>query len=232
MTNWLLYALRLLSPSVFFLAILVPPSGQAQVGVLDSRIFCVPMEVHEGAPVEKPCLNELKKAAKRDGSVLTLKLDDGKTKTIRDSKGCNDPAQEASCISYRLVGYIGDKLFIVAVEPYECGSILLINRRTGKETVLLGWPILSPNKKRLIVTASSVAGECNPAYAVAIFSLANDLPQLEWHSAPPAEIGDYEYDGWDGDNRVLLRTETDGNYRTAHLALTAEGWKLTDQRGN
>jgi hypothetical protein len=233
MTKWLPHSLRLLSLVLIFLVTLVPPSGLAQVGVLDSRTFCVPMEVHGGAPIEEPCLNELKEVVKRDGHVLTLKLENGKTKIIRDSRECNSPDQEALCVSYRLVGYIGDKQFIVAVQPYECGSVLLVNRRTGKETVLLGWPILSPNKQRLVVTSSSVAGECNPAYAVAIFSLVNDLPQLEWQSGPPGDIGDYEYDGWDGDNRVLLRTETDGKYRTTHhLTLTAQGWKLTDQRGN
>ena len=232
MTKWLAYPLRLLSLVVILLVMLVPASGLAQVGVLDSRTFCAPMEVHGGAPVEGPCLNELKEVAKRDGHVLTLKLDNGKTKIIRDSKECNNPDQEALCVSYRLVGYIGDKQFVVAVQPYECGSVLLVSRRTGKETVLLGWPILSPNKKRLVVTSSSVAGECNPAYAIAVFSLVNDLPQLEWQSRPPADIGDYEYDGWDGDNRVLLRADTDGASRTAHLTLTAQGWQLTDQRGN
>jgi hypothetical protein len=116
---------------------LVPPSGLAQVGVLDSRTFCAPMEVHGGAPVEEPCLNELKEVAKREGSVLTLKLGNGKTKIISDSKECDDPNQEGLCISYRLVGYVGDKQFIVAVVPYECGSVLLVNRRSGKETALL-----------------------------------------------------------------------------------------------
>jgi hypothetical protein len=98
--------------------------------------------------------------------------------------------------------------------------------------VLLGFPILSPNKKRFIVTASSAEGECDPAYALAAFSLVNNVPQLEWQSPPPANIGDYEYDGWDGDNRVLLRVYTDGKYRTADLTLTAQGWKFADQRGD
>jgi len=159
MTKRVLYFSRSLLPVVIFLATLLPSGGSAQVGVLDSRTFCVPMEVHSGAPVEAPCLDELKQVVKRSGHVLTLKLGNGSNKIIRDSKECTHPDQEASCVSYRLVGYIGDKLFIVAVQPYECGSVLLVNRQNGKETKLLGWPILSPNKTRFVVTASSVGGE-------------------------------------------------------------------------
>jgi hypothetical protein len=232
MMNWLLCALRLLAAVVVFLVMLVPPSGLAQVGVLDSRTFCGPMEVHGGEPVEEPCLNELKEVAKREGSVLTLKLGNGKTKIISDSKECDDPNQEGLCVSYLLVGYVGDKQFIVAVVPYECGSVLLVNRRSGKETALLGWPILSPNKKRLVVTSSSLAGECNPAYAVAVFSLVDDSVRLEWRSAPPGDEEDYYYDGWDGDDHVRLRVDDNGKQESAYLKLTAQGWQLRGQAEN
>lgn len=236
MTKRVLYFSRSLLPVVIFLVTLLPSSGAAQVGVLDSRTFCVPMEVRSGAPVEAPCLEELKQVVKRSGHVLTLRLGNGSNKIIRDSKECAHPDQEASCVSYRLVGYIGDKLFIVAVQPYECSSVLLVNRQNGKETKLLGWPILSPNKKRFVVTASSVGGECNPAYAVAVFSLANDIPQLEWQSGPTADVDDYGYDGWDGNDRVLLsETFLDGRDRgdrSAELTLTAQGWQLTERRTN
>jgi len=228
MIKWLFNTLRLVSPVVVFLAVLAPSNGFTQVGVVDPQTLCVPMEMHSGAPDEEPCLNELKGVAKRDGHVLTLKLGNGKTRIIHDSKECDDPDHEDLCVSYRLVGYIGDKQFVVAVQPYECGFVWLVDRRTGREIELLGWPILSPNKKRFVVTASSVAGECDPAYAVAVFSLVKDVPQLEWKSAPPADIGDHDYDGWDGNNRVLLRVDVDGKHRSAHLTLTAQGWQLTD----
>jgi hypothetical protein len=122
----------------------------------------------------------LREVAKRDGSVLTLKLGNGKAKVISDSKECNDPNQEDMCITRRLVGYIEDRQFIVRVAPYECASLLLINRRTGEETTIGGWPSLSPNKKRFVVTSSAVSGECNPPYGIAIFSLNDEQPRLEW----------------------------------------------------
>jgi hypothetical protein len=60
MTKRVLHFSRSLLQVVVFLVTLLPSSGSAQVGVLDSRTFCVPMEVHSGTPVEAPCLNELK----------------------------------------------------------------------------------------------------------------------------------------------------------------------------
>jgi hypothetical protein len=226
------YMLNFLFPAAAtFLVMLTPQPGLAQIGILDTRTLCIPLEVHQGTPDEKPCLEELKEVAKRDGGVLTLKLGDGKTKVISDSKECNDPAQEDACVSHRLVGYIGDQQFMVHVAPYECGSVLLVNRRTGEETMLGGWPSLSPSKKRLVVTASSVAGECSPAYAVAVFSLTSDSPRLEWQSAPPPDLEDYDYDGWDGDDRVRLRVNDNGKHTSADLKLTAQGWQLTRSSG-
>ena len=200
----------LFSAGVSLLALLAPQPALAQV--LDTRTLCVPLEVHGGTPDEKPCLNQLREVARRDGGVLTLKLRNGKTKIIRDSKECNDPAQEASCVAYRLVGYIGDRQFMVRVRPYECGSYL------------------SPSRKRFLVTASSISGECSPAYALAVFSLANDSPRLEWQSGPP-DWEDYDYDGWDGDDRVRLRIDDNENPRSADLRLTAQGWQLTQPSG-
>jgi hypothetical protein len=215
---------------IAFLVMLGSQPALAQIGVIDTRTLCIPVEVHEGTPDERPCLNELKEVAKRDGGILTLKLGNGKTKVISDSK-CSDADPEASCVSYRLVGYIGDRQFMVNVQPYECGSVLLVDRRTGEETRLGGWPNLSPSKRRFLVTASSIAGECSPAYAIAVFSLAGDSPRLEWQSEPPSDLEDYDYDGWDGDDLVQLRHKDNGKQNSVDLKLTAQGWQLTRPSG-
>jgi hypothetical protein len=195
--------------NLFFLAapivVLPPQPGLAQPGMLDVRTFCSPLEIHEGQPDEKACLTQFADVAKRDTRVLTLKLKNGKTKVISDTKECDDPAQEGACVKYRLEGYIGDRQFIVSVTPYECPYVLLVNRRTGEETTLGGWPELSPNRKRFVVTASFVAGECNPHYSIAIFSLGSDPPRLEWHFTADSDYEDYASDGWDGENRVRMR---------------------------
>lgn len=209
--------------------VLTPRLGLAQSGILDVRTLCSPLEVHEGSPEETPCLNELREVAKRDGGVLTLKLKNGKTKVVSDA--CEDPNLEGSCVTHRLVGRIGDRQFIVHVRPYECGYVLLVNRRTGEETKLDGWPDLSPNKKRFVVTASSGAGECSPKYAVAIFSLASDPPRLEWQFTPPEDDEDYDVDGWDGESRVRLRVYAKGKQIETDLKRNAQGWQIKRPNG-
>jgi hypothetical protein len=208
------------------LLMLAPRPTLAQLGIPDVRTLCSPLEVHEGTADEKPCLKELAGVAKRDGGVLTLKLSNGKTKVISDAKECENPDKEGSCVTYRLVGYIGDRQFIVQVQPYECPYVLLVNRRTGQATMLDGLPHLSPNKKRFVVTASSVDGECSPEYTVAIFSLTSDPPRLEWRFAAPDDYEDYDTDGWDGENRVRLRRRANGKWTATDLKLTAQGWLL------
>jgi len=170
--------------------------------------------------------------AKRNGGVLTLKLNNGKTKVISDAKECDDPNKEGSCVTYRLVGHIGDRQFIVQVQPYECGYVLLVNRRTGEEMMLGSLPYQSPNKKRFVVTGSFAAGECNAEYNVAIFSLAIDPPRLEWRFTAPDDYEDYLIEGWDGENRVLLQGYTkDGKRKATDLKLTAQGWQLKRSNG-
>ncbi|HKD24887.1 MAG TPA: hypothetical protein VKC66_03070 [Xanthobacteraceae bacterium] len=221
---------------VAILLTLAPPPGAAQ----DVRTLCVPLEIREGFPEEKPCLNPavLGTVAKRDGRVLTLKLANEKTKVVSDANPCEDPdpTKEGECVTHRLVGYIGDRQFIVHVGPYECPFVLLVNRRTGEEMTLEDWPNLSPNKKRFVVVASTADGECSPKYAVAIFSLASDPPRLEWQFTPDNANEDYRFDGWDGDNRVRLRASVGSvvgkqKQMATDLKLTAQGWQIKRPNG-
>jgi hypothetical protein len=223
------YVLKFLCLAVTVLLLMLAPwPGLAQASV---RTLCMPLEIHGGSPDEQACLNQFADVAKRDGGDLTLKLKNGKTKVISDAKDCKDPDKEDACVTYRLKGYIGDRQFIVQVLPYECPFVLLVNRRTGAETTLGGWPELSPNKKRFVVTASFAAGECSPDYGIAIFSLASDPPRLEWHFTPKSDAEDYMVDGWDGENRVLLRTYVDRKQAATDLKLTAQGWQLRQPNG-
>jgi hypothetical protein len=208
-----------------------PRPGLAESDLPDVRTLCQPLEIHQGMPDEQACLKELAGVAKRDGGVLTLKLSNGKTKTISDAKECEDTTREAACVTYRLVGRIGERQLIVLVLPYECPYLLLVSRRTGEETILGGWPYLSPNKKHFVVTDPRDAGNCGPEYAVAIFSLASDPPRLEWRFMPEG-FEQYDVDAWNGENRVQL-SAFDANGKTAatDLKLTAQGWQLKRPNG-
>ena len=210
---------------------LMPRPGLAELALPDGRTLCQPLEIHEGVPSERACLKELAGVARRDGGVLTLKLTNGKTKTISDARECEDTDREAACVTYRLVGRIGEGQVIVLVLPYECPYTLLVNRRTGEETKLGGWPYLSPNKTRFVVTDPRDVGNCDPDYAVAIFSLANDRPRLEWRYTPEG-FEYYSVDAWNGENRVQLSAVgADAKQVATDLKLTTQGWQLKRPNG-
>jgi hypothetical protein len=218
--------LQLLSVAVLFV-MLVPQPGMPQSPLPDVQTLCQPLEIHKGAPDEQACLKELAGAVRRDGAVLTLGLNNGKTKIMSDTKECGaDTEREADCVMYRLMGHIGDRQFIVLVEPYECAYVLLVSRRTGEETPIGGWPHLSPNKKRFVVADTRDAGNCAPDYAVAIFSLARDPPRLEGQFKPEG-FGPYDVDAWNGESRVQLSVvDAEGKRAITDLTLTAQGWQL------
>jgi hypothetical protein len=218
------------------LPMFVPRPSVAQ----DVRTLCQPLEIHNGTPQEEPCLKfgSLVSVAKRDGGVLTLKLNNGKTRIIRDSKECEDPTKpesEGRCVGHALVGYIDDRQFLVHVQPWECGYPLLVSRRTGEEMKLENWPNLSPSKKRFVVVTPFE--ECVVHDTIAIFSLESDPPRLEWRFTPdddPHE--DYHFDGWDSENRVRLRAiveSAEGKRKemATDLKLTAQGWQIKRSSG-
>jgi hypothetical protein len=213
----------------------VPRPGAAQ----DVRTLCFPLETHNGTPQEEPCLKfgSLDSVAKRDGGVLTLKLNNGTTKIISDSKECENPADpdnEGRCVTHALVGYIGERWFLVHVQPWECGHPLLVSRRSGEEMELENWPNLSPSKKRFAVVTPFE--ECVVHNTIAIFSLDSGPPRLEWRFTPDDPHEDYHFDTWDGDNRVRLRatvTSVEGKLKemATDLKLTAQGWQIKRPNG-
>jgi hypothetical protein len=217
------------------LLMLTPRPGLAEmdlpdVQLPDVRTLCQPLEIHKGMPNEEACLKEFASVARRDGGVLTLRLSNGRTKIISDAKECEDTDREAACVRYRLVGRIGERQLIVLVDPYECPYILLVNRRTGEETTLGGWPYLSPNRKRFVVADPRDAGNCRPDYAVAVFSLVNDRPRLEWRFTPEG-VEYYGVDAWNGENRVQLWANANGKQVATDLKLTVQGWQLKRPNG-
>jgi hypothetical protein len=214
----------------------VPRPGAAQ----DVRTLCRPLEIRNGTPQEEPCLkfgSLLDSVAKRDGGALTLKLNNGKTKVISDSKECEDPTKpeyEGGCVTHALVGYVGDRQFLLHVQPWECRHPLLVSRRSGEEMELENWPNLSPSKKRFVVVTRFE--ECIVHDAIAIFSLGSDLPRLEWRFTPDNANEEYEFDEWDGDNRVRLRASVGSvvgkqKQMATDLKLTAQGWQIKRPNG-
>ncbi|MGJ5131413.1 hypothetical protein [Bradyrhizobium oligotrophicum] len=209
---------------------LTPRPASAGAGFFDLRTLCQPLEIHSGAPEESACLKELSGTVWRDGRKLTLGLANGKTKVITDAKECEPEGPEAACISYRLVGRIGDRHYILLVTPYECPYVMLVNRRSGAETNIGSGPFLSPNGKRFVTIDPRDDGNCGIDYRIGMFSYG-DSPKLEW-SYKPEGLEQYEIDTWIGDNRARLQASDDTRKEApTDLTRTALGWQLKRPNG-
>ncbi|WP_284420148.1 MULTISPECIES: hypothetical protein [unclassified Bradyrhizobium] len=209
---------------------LAPRPASAGAGFYDLRTLCQPLEIHGGSPEESACLKEMTGAVRRDGRKLTLGLANGKTKVITDAKECEPEGPEADCISYRLIGRLGDWHYMLLVRPYECPYVMLVNRRTGAETPIGSGPFLSPNGKRFVTIDPRDDGNCGIDYRIGMFAYG-DTPKLEW-SYKPEGLEQYQVDTWIGDTRVRLQAsgETDKEAPT-DLTRTAQGWQLKRPNG-
>jgi hypothetical protein len=210
------------------LLVLAPRLVLAQTGFPDVRTLCRPVSIQGDKPVEMPCLQQLRDVTERAEGVLTLRLDNGKTKVFKsNTEACQQGPD--GCVEYRLVGYIeSDRQFVLQVLHYESGFVLMVSRRNGDVTKLEDWPHLSPNNKRFVVVAASDAGEIDNA--IAIFSAVTDPPRLLWKFPTPHEYEQYAFDGWDGEGRILLRVITMNDVAT-DLKLTSQGWQLRRPNG-
>ncbi|MGJ4929010.1 hypothetical protein ACQR1I_05075 [Bradyrhizobium sp. HKCCYLS2038] len=212
------------------LAVLKPGAASAGAGFFDLRTLCQPLEIHDGVPQESARVAEMPATILRQGRKLTLSLAGGKTKVITDDKACEPEGPEASCISYRLVGHIGDRHYIVLVSPYECPYVMLINRRTGAELNIGSGPFLSPNGKRFIAIDPRDDGNCGIDYRIGLFSYG-DNPKLEW-SYKPDGLEQYQVDTWIGDGRVRLQASGGSNKEApTDLTRVAQGWQLRRPNG-
>jgi hypothetical protein len=211
-----------------FLVMLVPRSAQAQTGFPDARTLCYPADVQRNKPTETSCFRQFHDVAERNDDVLTLKLDNGKTKVFKSNTAACENGPD-DCVEYRLVGYIAsDRQFIVQALYYESGFVNLVSRRNGEVTELEDWPHPSPNNKRFVVIAASEAWEIENA--VAIFSATTDPPKLLWKYPTPKEYELYAFDVWDGEGRILVRVINKDDM-TTDLKLTPQGWQLKRPNG-
>jgi hypothetical protein len=94
--------------------------------------------------------------ASRDGPILRLKLQDGRTLKITD---CND---QAACEAERFrvhrlaAWWPTQRLYVVNVGLYEDGMAYLISERDGRTTRVTAVPVLSPSGRRAVALTSNL----------------------------------------------------------------------------
>jgi hypothetical protein len=135
------------------------------------------------------------------------------------------------CVHYFLVDFQpGEEMFILRQDFYEGGQALLIDRRTGKQTVLDALPYVSPNGTRYFVFDDDF--ENSTEWPMQIWRRTSTGVTLEWQSPPVLGLVADRGSNWTSDSKIKLRLhfldpEHDG---TADVVLTPSGWSLTIQK--
>jgi hypothetical protein len=170
-------------------------SGAAAASCIGSDADVADLEAREAG-----CLRELGKRASRTGNVLSLKLDNGTTKTFRsDPEACkNDRADK--CVNYRLVGFhpLAGR-YLVYVTGYENFECRLVSARTGRATTFLNIPHFAPDDSTFFVTGY----DGNYDNWIGIGSVASDPPALVWEMGPT--MASWEFLRWITNDQVALR---------------------------
>ena len=182
---------------------------------------------------EADCLLRLKGIARREGDVLRIKLQNGKTKIYKsDRKACDSTTNVDGCIVHEFaIYYPAVNAFAVDIGFYEGGQAEVGSTRTGQVVTLDTLPEFSPSGRWFVSVSNTEMGD--RAYDVGIWSTAPDVPKQELrYRTPSGEPYEYwEFQGWDGDDRVLLSVSVNlGNgamrdFETDAVR-TEQGWKL------
>ncbi len=179
----------------------------------------------QAAKTEAALMNEVKGKAARQGKTLTLNYADGKSRSFLDQTACTG---FEDCIHYYLKAYYPRHgYFLLDVYRYEGGLYLLVRERDGKEEVIRGEPILSPDGAAF-VSACFNDIDCN---ALEVYRFTERGIWREFAHAPE-DYSVYKVRQWDGDNKVLLERVTYEGKKEIHddaQLLFSEGrWTLQE----
>jgi hypothetical protein len=177
------------------------------------------------------CLERFKGLATREGDVLRLNLENGKTKDYAD---VNDGCDPFKCAAYHLAAlYPSLQSFLVEKIIPECAEYELMNRRSGNILKLSTAPELSPDGKYLVSIDQDEL--CERAYDLAIWSTRADPPVLELkHKSKAGRYEYWEIAGWAGDDRIKLkvwvneadRKPPESYDQDVEAVRSGKGWKL------
>jgi hypothetical protein len=97
----------------------------------------------------------------------------------------------------------GHGFFLINVAYYESQQWLLLNQRDGKEQSIVAPPGYSPGRKWLAsVYATEGPDDGNNGIDIIPTSVGTADPAFRYR---PEEYEMWEYVGWDGDDRLLLK---------------------------
>ena len=178
---------------------------------------------------EAPLIAVSAAKARREGAELSLVLQDGRQLTLSDDLACGQlPCPPQVSRAFDFAGESKDGRFLVVERHWnEATDGLLVDRRSGGVTALLGLPSFSPDGSRAVATVTDL--EWSAPRRLEVWSLVGPVPELEF-SLPAAEGDDtvYEADSWTDSNHLRLRRGPWGGEQRspAMLVHDAAGWRL------
>jgi len=108
-------------------------------------------------------LRKFGKLASRKGDLLTLRLENGGSKTYRDDAKACDSDDAQKCAYYRFAAYHPKaQVYSIWIQYYEGSGFELLSARTGNVLRLSGTPYFSADGSRFIVIDNAVSKEGDP----------------------------------------------------------------------
>ncbi|MBN1906072.1 MAG: hypothetical protein JW927_13350 [Deltaproteobacteria bacterium] len=129
-------------------------------------------------------LGEVTKIEEIPPLYLTLKLINGDTVKLQ-----NEPYANDSYRIYELLSYNKDiGFYVVKQYLYEGYYTFLVSDIDGKKYQILDEPIISPDKKQLLVLSSDLYAQYNDS-GVEIYSIENNVPVIKYKKMGNNESG-------------------------------------------
>jgi len=132
-----------------WLTLVLPGHVAAQAGSNAAPATCgVNIENQKADALEATCLRKFGKLASREGDLLTLRLENGGSKTYRDDAKACDSDDAQKCAYYRFAAYHPKaQVYSIWIQYYEGSGFELLSARTGNVLRLSGTPYFSRRVK-------------------------------------------------------------------------------------
>jgi hypothetical protein len=213
----------------FVAGVLLAGPASAQTTGKAVAVSCVGSDpdVEDVQARELICLRELGDRVSRQGNVLSIKLDDGRTRVFRSNpKACeNDDA--GHCEKYYLVGFHPSSgRYLVYGTYYENSDGKMVSARTGKTTSFRDVPHFAPDGQTFFVTGVDGAYD----NWIGIGSMTSDPPALQWEKRAELYVF-WNFVRWVDNNRIKLSTHKRAETCSkepcdAVLRRATDGWTL------
>ena len=199
---------RVISLLVFgWTALVVAGRAPAQaISNSPSAICSADAEDQKAEAREVDCLRQLGPEASRKGEQLTLKIENGTSKTYEDNPKACAADDAKNCILHSLVGYEpAARVYSVLIRYYEGSNIDLVSARTGNVLKVGGEPHFSADGSRFLVIDNDLA--YGGPYNLAVGSTTNGSLKLDWQRAhaDEGEPMEWHLQRWIDDDHIALR---------------------------